>query len=63
MVLMDEIQNIYTVYLIVSGPKRYRKYFAREGTGGVVLARKKCTNKSIIGRKNNVLMGAKECDS
>ena len=30
-------------------PKRYRKYFAREkDTGEVVLARKKCTNKSVI---------------
>ena len=40
------------------GPKRYRKYFAREkDTGKVVLARKKCTNKSIIGRRNNMLLG------
>lgn len=56
---MDEIQNIYMVYLTVSGlVKRYRKYFAREkDTGKVVLARKKCTNKSIIGRRNNMLMG------
>ena len=65
MVLMDEIQNIYIVYLTVSDlvQRDAEKNFAREGTGEVVLARKKCTNKSIIGRRNNMLMGAKECDN